>query len=94
MASPDVAFEIPDQLSRYNNNNNLLNNQFRCVKIQADCEKCLADVMVLFKTTGDNCVEQKINEAYAFAQSFIITVAIVAVLTLSVKIAAIHYDTS
>lgn len=50
--------------------------------------------MVLFKTTGDNCVEQKINEAYAFAQSFIITVAIVAVLTLSVKIAAIHYDTS
>ncbi len=49
--------------------------------------------MVLFQTKDRDCILNNINEAYAFAQSFEITIAIVAIMVLFAKIAAIHYDT-
>ena len=66
-----------------------------CIYIEEGDQVCLMDVAKLFEsgeTMGHPCALKKINEAFAFAQSFEITILTVVLVVIFAKICAIQYD--
>ena len=63
------------------------------MKITCNCQLCLSDVTKLFEQDyQDDCAYNRINEDYALAQCFEITICLLALLVIIAKICAINFD--
>lgn len=64
-----------------------------CEAITCNCQLCLSDVTKLFVQDYDlDCAYNIINEDYAIAQCFEITICLLALLVIMSKICAINFD--